>query len=89
MCNAHICQCATHIFAKIELMEFGKFFKECRKQAGLTQMEVANKLHIQQSNISDWEKNISRPCYEYLIELAKIYDVTLYELLGLDEATFR
>lgn len=55
----------------------------------MTQMEVANKLHIQQSNISDWEKNISRPCYEYLIELAKIYDVSLYELLGLEEATFR
>ncbi len=55
----------------------------------MTQTEVAEKLHIKQSNISDWEKNISRPCYEYLIELAKIYDVSLYDLLGLDEATFR
>lgn len=89
MCIAHICQCVLHIFAKIDTMEFGKYFKMYRKQAGLTQTEVAEKLHIKQSNISDWEKNISRPCYEYLIELAKIYDVSLYDLLGLDEATFR
>lgn len=89
MCNAHICQCAEHIFAKIKPMEFGKYFKECRKQAGLTQTYVASKLNIRQSNISDWEKNISRPSYEYLIELARIYDVSLYDLLGLDEATFR
>lgn len=89
MCNAHICQCATHIFAKIKLMEFGEHFKKCRNQAKLTQTYVASKLKIRQSNISDWENNISRPSYEYLIELARIYDVTLYELLGLDEATFR
>lgn len=55
----------------------------------MTQTEVAEKLSIKQSNISDWENNVSRPCYEYLIELAKIYDVSLYDLLGLDEATFR
>ena len=70
-------------------MEFGKYFKMYRKQAGLTQTEVAEKLSIKQSNISDWENNVSRPCYEYLIELVKIYDVSLYDLLGLDEATFR
>ena len=70
-------------------MEFGKFFKECRKQRGLSQKEVAKLLDIHQSNISDWENNVSRPCYELLIQLADIYEVTLYDLLGVEEKTFR
>lgn len=70
-------------------MEFGKCFKECRKQIGYSQQQVADKLGIRQSNVSDWENDISRPEYENLIELAKLYQVSLYELLGLDESAFR
>ena len=70
-------------------MDFGKYFKECRKNAGLSQKVVAEKLGIHQSNISDWENNVSRPEYEKLIQLANIYDATLYELLGVDDPFFR
>ncbi len=66
-------------------MEYGKFFKKCREEIGLTQKQVADRLNIHQSNISDWENNVSRPEYEKLIQLAEIYDVTLYELLGLKD----
>ena len=66
-------------------MEFGNYFKDARKQAGLTQKQVAQKLCIHQSNVSDWENNISRPDYEKLIELAKIYEMTIEELLGIPE----
>ena len=65
-------------------MEFGKHFKKCRIEVGLSQKEVAEKLGISQSNISDWENNISRPEYENLIKLSEIYDVSLYQLLGLE-----
>ena len=50
-----------------------------------TQQEVANVLGIHQSNISDLEKDISRPEYENLLKLSEIYDVSLYELLGQKE----
>ena len=70
-------------------MEYGKYFKQCRKYSGLSQKEVASKLGIHQSNRSDWENNVSRPEYENLINLAKIYGVTIYDLLGLDEPYFR
>ncbi len=46
--------------------------------------EVADKLQIKQSSVSDWENDVSRPDYEKLIALAELYDVTLYELLGID-----
>lgn len=69
-------------------MDFGEHFKKCRKQSGLTQKQVAGKLGVYQSNISDWENNVSRPEYENLLALAKLYGVTLYELLGQDEPFF-
>ena len=66
-------------------MEFGQNFKRIRKWAGLSQKQVAEALDIHQSNISDWENDVSRPEYEKLIALAKLYDVSLYDLLGIDE----
>ena len=63
-------------------MDFGKNFKEARKQSGYSQKQVAEKLGIYQSNVSDWENNVSRPEYEKLIELAKMYETSLEELLG-------
>ena len=67
-------------------MKFGDNFKLLRKQSGLTQKEVARHLSIHQSNISDWETNISRPEYENLIKLAVLYNVTIEELLGLPDS---
>ena len=70
-------------------MEYGKFFKKCRQDSGLSQKEVAKRLDIHQSNVSDWENNVSRPEYEKLVELARIYGVSIYDLLGIDEPFFR
>ncbi len=66
------------------MMNFGENFKKIRKQCGLSQQEVADKLQIKQSSVSDWENDVSRPDYEKLIALSELYDVTLYELLGID-----
>ena len=66
-------------------MNFGENFKNIRKQCGLSQQEVADKLQIKQSSVSDWKNDVSRPDYEKLIALSELYDVTLYELLGIDE----
>ncbi len=66
-------------------MNYGVFFKNARKECGLTQSQVAEHLNIRQSNVSDWENDISRPEYEKLVELAKLYQVSIYDLLGVDE----
>lgn len=70
-------------------MLFGENFRKVRRQSGFSQKQVAEKLGIHQSNISDWENDISRPEYEKLIALAELYDVSLYELLGIDDPFFR
>lgn len=70
-------------------MNYGVYFKKARHDSGYSQKEVANKLHIHQSNVSDWENDVSRPEYEKLVALAKLYDVSLYDLLGVpDEERF-
>ncbi len=65
-------------------MEFGKRFKKYRLENNLTQVEVAKMIGIDQTNISSWENDKTRPEYENLIKLSKIYDVTLDELLGVE-----
>ncbi len=56
-----------------------------RKQNGYTQVELAEILGIKQSSVSDWENDVSRPEYENLIALAKLYDETVDALLGVDK----
>ena len=63
-------------------MKFGENFKKMRKLSGLSQTQVAKALNICQSNVSDWENDVSRPEYEKLIELCRLYDSTIEELLG-------
>ena len=66
-------------------MKFGDNFKKLRLQNKLSQQQVAKVLGINQSNVSNWEKDVSRPEYENLIQLSKLYGVTIEELLGVDE----
>lgn len=66
-------------------MNYGKFFKQARIGSKLTQQYVADKLQIRQSNVSDWENDVSRPEYEKLVELAKLYQVSIYDLPGVHE----
>jgi transcriptional regulator with XRE-family HTH domain len=68
-------------------MEFGERFKKIRLENNLTQTQVANALGIDQTNISLWENDKTRPEYEHLIHLSKLYDVTLDELLGIEDFT--
>ena len=68
---------------------YGQNFRHLRKSANLTQKEVAEYLKIYQSNISDWENDISRPDYETLIKLSHLYSATLYDLLEIEELSFR
>ena len=66
-------------------MLFGENFRKMRQEAGLSQKDVAEKLGIYQSNVSDWENDVSRPEYERLIQLTTLYACTIAELLGVEE----
>ncbi len=61
---------------------FSENLKTLRKQKGLSQEELAIRLHVVRQTISKWEKNLSVPDADTLIRLAEILEVSVSELLG-------
>lgn len=58
---------------------------ELRKKNGLSQEELADKLGISRQAVSKWERAESSPDTDNLICLAKLYNVSLDDLLNTDE----
>lgn len=63
-------------------MEFSERLKKLRKDTGLTQVDVANKLGISQQAYASWERGIKKPTQENLVKLSKILYVSVDYLLG-------
>ncbi|MDI9538601.1 MAG: helix-turn-helix domain-containing protein [Bacteroidota bacterium] len=61
--------------------KIGLFLKDLRKESGMTQEQLAEKLNVSNRTISRWENARTMPDFDFLIELAKIYDVSVEELL--------
>ena len=53
-----------------------------RKQKGLTQETVADRLHVVRQTVSKWEKGLSVPDADALQRLAELYEVSVSQLLG-------
>lgn len=58
-----------------------------RKEKGLTQKELAEKLHVTDKTVSKWETGTHFPDITILEELAKTLEISVSELLGLENAT--
>ena len=63
-------------------MEFNEKLQELRKQRGLTQEELAEKLYVSRTAISKWESGRGYPNIESLKAIAKFFSVTVDELLS-------
>ncbi len=57
-------------------------FKKLRKNANLTQSELANKVGVRAAAISKWEKGITVPSLETLVALADFYGTSIDFILG-------
>lgn len=62
-------------------MNIGKHLKTLREKNNLTQEQLADKLFVSRSNVSKWERNISLPDAETLLELSKIFNVSVDDIL--------
>ena len=63
---------------------FSENLKALRRAKGLTQEELAARLHVVRQTVSKWEKGLSVPDAELLIRLAEVLDTTVGQLLGAD-----
>ena len=58
-------------------MEFHERLYEIRKNAGMTQSELAEKLDVSRQAISRWEMGTAKPEFENLIAISNIFDVSI------------
>ncbi len=57
--------------------------KGLRLQLGWTQTELSKKMGLTRSSINSWEMGLSVPSTQYIVELAKIFNVSTDYLLGM------
>ena len=66
-------------------MDFGSRLKELRTQAGMTQLQLAQRMGITKSVVSFYELQERTPSPDVLVKLAGIFHVSTDYLLGLDK----
>lgn len=66
----------------MNLDKIGKFIADCRKEAKLTQEQLAEKLYITDRAVSKWERGISLPDVDKMLELCNILGINVNELLN-------
>ena len=62
-------------------MELAERLKAQREKLGLSQGDVAEKLHITRQTVTRWETGKGTPDLENLVLLSEVYQVTVDELL--------
>ena len=70
-------------------MTLGENLQNLRKEAGLSQEQVAQQLFVSRQTVSKWENNLAEPGVENLKTLARLFGVTLDQLIGLETASQR
>ena len=64
----------------MDQIKIGKFLQTRRKECGLTQSELAEKLSVSDRAISKWENGNCLPDADHMIELCEILGITVNDL---------
>ncbi len=65
---------------QLDLVKVGNFIAKLRKESGLTQEELANKLMISDKAVSKWEGGKNLPDIECQRQICKLFNISLEEL---------
>ena len=64
---------------------FGERVKQTLKEMGITQRELAFRLHVQTSTLCEWLNDHNEPPMQMIVEIALALDVSTDFLLGLKD----
>ena len=67
-------------------MTLGQRIQELRRQAGLTQEQLAERMGVTRQAVSKWESDGGVPELDTLIAMSRLFHVTIGQLLGVEEA---
>ncbi len=70
-----------------DTIKFGKALSTLRKNADMTQNEVADKLNLSRQAISKYERGESFPDISVLVMIAELFNVTLEQIIDYGEPT--
>lgn len=62
-------------------MKFNEKLIKLRKEMGLSQEELGNKLNVARQTVSKWELGETTPEMDKLIKMSEIFNITLDELI--------
>jgi transcriptional regulator with XRE-family HTH domain len=83
----HICMRKLHKFEKIYDMSFGDKLKKIRKENNLSQLQMGEKLSMEQSTYSRYETNESKPTLELINRVVNEFHVSMDSLFESDTKT--
>lgn len=66
----------------MDQIKIGKFIATCRKKAGLTQMQLAEKMNITDRAVSKWETGKAMPDSSIMLDLCRILNISVNDLLS-------
>ena len=66
------------------MVDFGNTLKTLRLRENMTQAQLAQKLGLTKSVISEYETGLRLPSYDVLIHISKIFKVSTDYLLGVE-----
>ena len=66
----------------------GEMISSLRKEKGMTQNELAEKMNVTDKAVSKWERDLSCPDINTISKLANILDVSVDELLQAKKLLF-
>ena len=67
---------------KVNQVKIGKKIKELRQSRGMTQKELSEKLKLTTRHVSDMEQDRSRASYDVLIQICKVFEISLDTLFS-------
>lgn len=68
-------------------MELGTYIQQLRKEQGLSQEALAERMGVSRQAVSKWEQGLSYPSTENLLALAQLFGVSADGLIGLARET--
>ena len=66
----------------MDLVKIGRLLQELRKEKGLTQEQLAERVGVARRTVSRWETGSNMPDMDILIDLSDLYEVDLREILS-------